>query len=119
MRFHHVQVAIPPGGEAEAHSFYGELLGMDEVSKPAALADRGGCWFRSGRAEIHCGVEEDFRPARRAHPAIEVETFDRLCTRLTDADLEIRPDGLLPGRRRFYVDDPFRNRIEVIEARRQ
>jgi catechol 2,3-dioxygenase-like lactoylglutathione lyase family enzyme len=116
MRLHHVQVAIPPGGEDEARAFYRDLLGMKEIPKPEALAVRGGCWFRLDTAEIHCGIEQGFRPARKAHPALEVEAFDVLMARLIDTGLEIRSDDLFPGLRRFYVNDPFGNRVEVLEA---
>ena len=116
MRLHHVQVAIPAGGEPAAREFYAGLLGMDEIEKPEALRARGGCWFRSGTAEIHCGIDADFTPARKAHPALEVDEFDEACRALEVGGHTPRTDELLPGRRRCYVDDPFGNRIEIVAS---
>ena len=109
----HVQVAIPVGGEAAARAFYGGLLGMTEVPKPPALATRGGCWFESGAAVLHLGVEEPFTPARKAHPAFLVTDLDGLADRLASAGASVtRSDGELPGIRRFHTVDPFGNRLE-------
>lgn len=112
---HHVQVAIPAGGEADARAFYGELLGLTEVEKPAALAARGGVWLRGGAAELHLGVADPFVPAVKAHPAFLVSGLDAACARLRDAGVAAAPDGLLPGHRRVYVQDPFGNRLELVE----
>jgi catechol 2,3-dioxygenase-like lactoylglutathione lyase family enzyme len=109
----HVQVAIPAGGEDAARAFYGGLLGMTEVSKPAALAARGGCWFTAGSAVLHLGVEQPFSPARKAHPAFLVTELETLLESLTGAGCEcVRADGEIPGVRRFHTADPFGNRIE-------
>ncbi|HVX53013.1 VOC family protein [Nocardioides sp.] len=113
----HVQVAIPRGGEATARGFYRELLGMTEIPKPPALAARGGCWFESGRAVLHLGVEEPFRPARKAHPAFLVSDLDALAAVLVARGHEVTPaDGERPGIRRFHTFDPFGNRIEFQQA---
>jgi catechol 2,3-dioxygenase-like lactoylglutathione lyase family enzyme len=112
--FHHVQLAMPAGGEDDARRFYGGILGLDEVPKPPGLASRGGCWFRGGDVEIHLGVEEGFRPARKAHPALLVDDLDAMRDRLSAAGHEIILDGELQGHRRFYTADPFGNRIELI-----
>jgi catechol 2,3-dioxygenase-like lactoylglutathione lyase family enzyme len=113
----HVQVAIPAGGEDAARAFYGSLLGMTEVQKPAALAGRGGCWLRSGAAVLHLGVEEPFSPARKAHPAFGVAQLDALCDSLSAAGHHCVPaDGEIPGVRRFHTFDPFGNRIEFQQA---
>lgn len=109
----HVQVAIPKGGEDVARSFYAEQIGMTEVPKPAALAVRGGCWFQSGTAVIHLGVEEPFAPARKAHPAFLTDGLDALQERLAGAGFEcVRSDNEIPGVVRFHTFDPFGNRIE-------
>ena len=110
----HVQVAIPPGGEERARDFWVGLVGMTELDKPEELEARGGCWFRLGEAEVHCGIEEPFAPARKAHPAVEVEDLAAMAARLAAAGLDPDPDDLYPGRVRYYVDDPFGNRIELI-----
>jgi catechol 2,3-dioxygenase-like lactoylglutathione lyase family enzyme len=112
----HVQLAMPPGQEDRASDFYAGLLGLERVPKPEPLAARGGCWFTNGATTLHLGVEEDFRPARKAHPALLVDDLDALTARLEGAGLAVRPDTELPGVRRSYVDDPFGNRIELIDA---
>ena len=111
----HVQLAMPPGMEEAARDFYGRLIGLEEIPKPPRLAARGGAWFGSGAVQIHLGVEPEFRPARKAHPAIRVEGLDLLAHRLGSAGYEIRFDEELPGCRRFYVDDPFGNRLEFLQ----
>lgn len=111
----HVQLAMPPGGEAQAEAFYAGVLGMEIRPKPEPLASRGGRWFVSGATQIHFGVEADFRPARKAHPAVRIAGFDDLLAALDGAGWAWRPDNELPGVRRIYVDDPFGNRIELID----
>lgn len=115
--YDHVQVAIPTAAEAAARAHYGDLLGMTEVPKPAALAARGGCWFRGGTAVLHLGVEEPFSPARKAHPAFLVDDLDGLAAVLTAAGHEcVVDDGAIPGVRRFHTFDPFGNRLEFQQA---
>jgi predicted enzyme related to lactoylglutathione lyase len=112
----HVQLAMPAGQEAVAERFYSGLLGLDRRPKPEPLASRGGCWFSNGKVVIHLGVEQDFRPAKKAHPALLVDDLDALTERLVAEGLVVRPDTELPGIRRGYVEDPFGNRIELIAA---
>jgi catechol 2,3-dioxygenase-like lactoylglutathione lyase family enzyme len=112
---HHVQLAVPAGSEDSARAFYGGLLGMVEVAKPAELAARGGCWFRGGSWELHLGVEADFRPARKAHPGVLVDGLTALAARLTDAGVAVDWDDNFPGHRRCYALDPFGNRLEFLE----
>src|SRR4051812_4985920 len=109
----HVQLAMPPGGEDAATAFYEGLLGIPQVPKPAPLAARGGCWFERGPLRVHLGVEEDFRPARKAHPALLVSDLDTLTERLSAAGVNVR-SGDTPGQ--VYVDDPFGNRIEMVSG---
>ena len=112
----HVQLAMPPGAEDEATAFYEGLLGLERRPKPPVLAARGGCWFSNDDVVVHLGVEADFRSAKKAHPALRVEGFEALCAELEAHGHPVRPDHDLPGVRRGYVDDPFGNRIELIEA---
>jgi catechol 2,3-dioxygenase-like lactoylglutathione lyase family enzyme len=112
---HHVQVACPAGSEDALRTFYGGVLGMAELVKPAVLAARGGAWFRSGSAEIHCGVEADFRPARKAHPGLLTDDLDRLAAACEAAGHPVTWDPHFPGHRRLYVDDPVGNRLELLE----
>jgi catechol 2,3-dioxygenase-like lactoylglutathione lyase family enzyme len=112
---HHVQLAMPAGGEAQARAFYANVLGLPEVEKPAPLKRRGGCWFEANGVRLHLGVEAGFRPATKAHPAFEVENLKGLVARLAKAGFPARTDEPLPGYDRVYVDDPFGNRIELVE----
>lgn len=113
-----MQLAIPPGPDAEASAaaFYGGLLGLEPVPKPEPLASRGGCWFRRDAVEVHLGVEDPFRPARKAHPAFVVDDLEGLLTRLDAAGVPARRDTKLPGVERAHVDDPFGNRLELIQS---
>jgi catechol 2,3-dioxygenase-like lactoylglutathione lyase family enzyme len=111
----HVQLAMPEGGEDQARAFYVGVLGFTEVSKPANLAKRGGVWFVSGSAHVHLGVEKDFHPARKAHPAFRVHHLEASRARCIAAGCAVTEDEPLPGNQRFYVKDPFGNRIELME----
>jgi catechol 2,3-dioxygenase-like lactoylglutathione lyase family enzyme len=114
--FHHVQLAMPSGGEAAATGFYAGALGMEPIEKPAHLRPRGGCWFRGGGVEVHLGLEEPFVPARKAHPALLVRGLDALEDALEAAGVKIVEGTQLEGHRRWYVRDPFGNRLELIEV---
>lgn len=114
----HVQLAMPKGSEDHARSFYRDVLGMKEIPKPEALVGRGGCWFASGDAQVHLGVEDDFRPAKKAHPALVVEGLDAILVKCEAAGLPTKPDAEIDGRRRVHVFDSFGNRLELIEAKR-
>lgn len=116
-RLHHVQLAIPPGGEDRSRAFWGAVLGMTELDKPPALAARGGCWFRGGGVEVHLGVEADFAPARKAHPGLLVVGLRELAARLEENGADVIWDGEFPGHDRFYAHDPFGNRLEFLEPR--
>jgi catechol 2,3-dioxygenase-like lactoylglutathione lyase family enzyme len=111
----HVQLAMPRGGEARARAFYGGVLGMAEVAKPAHLAVSGGCWFASGGAHLHLGVEDDFRPARKAHAALLVGDLAALRARLAEAGVAFAEGKPLDGYVRGDVADPFGNRIELMQ----
>lgn len=112
----HVQLAIPAGGEALARRFYGGLLGLTEIAKPPNLAARGGAWFQCGSLQLHLGVEPDFRPARKAHPALLVRDLASLIKVLAAAGCEIKYDSeRVEGFDRAFTSDPFGNRIELVE----
>jgi catechol 2,3-dioxygenase-like lactoylglutathione lyase family enzyme len=111
----HVQLAMPPGKESEARTFYEGVLGIPEVPKPANLAKRGGCWFVRGTLKIHLGVENDFRAARKAHPALLVEDLPALKALIKAAGYSFKTDEPLAGYDRIYINDPFGNRIELME----
>ncbi len=112
---HHVQLACPAGSEDVSRGFYAGVLGLAEIDKPAALASRGGCWFRGHGVELHLGVEADFRPARKAHPALLVTGIEEWAVRLTTAGYPASFDDEFPGMRRFYTADPHGNRLEFLE----
>ncbi len=111
----HLQLAMPAGREAEARVFYGELLGLTELEKPPNLQRRGGVWFALGGQQLHLGVDKDFRPARKAHPAFLVNDLGGLRRRLALHGYAPYEDEPLAGYKRFYVADPFGNRLELME----
>lgn len=115
-RIDHVQLAMPSAGETVARSFYRDLLGLPERAKPPHLAQRGGCWFESDSVKIHLGVDADFRPARKAHPALLVLNLRGLVQKMLDSGVEVVDDEPLEGYDRVYVYDPFGNRLELMEA---
>jgi catechol 2,3-dioxygenase-like lactoylglutathione lyase family enzyme len=113
----HVQLAAPSGCEAEARSFFGGLLGLTELPKPPSLAVRGGLWFRCGGQQIHIGVEGDFRPAKKAHPAFRLRdhaALEALRARLSAAGITTREDVEIEGAARFFAEDPWGNRLEFV-----
>ena len=114
----HIQLAMPGGREDEARAFYARLLGIPEIPKPPELAKRGGAWFESGAVKVHLGVEQDFRPARKAHPALLVRDLRGLVLRLREAGVDIVDDEPLPGYDRVFATDPFGNRLELLEPLR-
>jgi catechol 2,3-dioxygenase-like lactoylglutathione lyase family enzyme len=114
--FDHIQLAAPPGCEEAARRFFGELLWLEEIPKPEPIRARGGVWFRVGAHELHIGVEQDFAPARKAHPAFRSSHYDELRRRLLAGGVEVTDDEAIPGVRRCFVADPWGNRIELISA---
>jgi predicted enzyme related to lactoylglutathione lyase len=114
----HVQVSAPAGSEQDARGFYGGLLGLAELAKPAALQARGGVWFACGAHQLHVGISEPFAPATKAHPALGVRAvdLDRLAERLAAAGCAVQWDTAIPGTRRFYTSDPWGNRLELVAA---
>jgi len=122
LRLDHVQLAAPAGCEPEARRFFGELLGLEEIEKPEPLLGRGGAWFAlaSGQ-QLHVGVEDPFAPARQAHPALAAASagdgLDQLAGDLSAAGFPVTWDDSLPGQRRFFTEDPWGNRIELLAER--
>ena len=115
LRLDHIQLAMPEGGEQTARAFYADLLGLEEVEKPANLAGRGGCWFTRDDVRVHLGVAADFVAAAKAHPAFVVDDLAELGKRLETAGCHVVEDEPLEGYHRFYVYDPFGNRIEMMQ----
>ncbi|HVR95466.1 MAG TPA: VOC family protein [Thermoanaerobaculia bacterium] len=111
----HVQLAMPRGGEDRARAFYAGVLGLTEVPKPAHLAKRGGVWFENGQLHLHLGIEDDFHPARKAHPALLVQGLSELAAFCERSGYPVVHDEPLAGYDRLYVSDPFGNRIELME----
>jgi len=105
---------MPAGAEERAVAFYEGVLGIPRVAKPAALERRGGCWFERGALRVHVGVDGDFRPARKAHPALVVSGIEEACARLDASGYPTRCVEEVPGSPQWYVDDPFGNRIELV-----
>jgi catechol 2,3-dioxygenase-like lactoylglutathione lyase family enzyme len=119
IRLDHAQIAAPPGCEAEARRFFGNVVGLREVEKPEPLRGRGGVWFAVGDRQLHIGVETEFTPARKAHPAFSLPAadLDLLAARFADSGVAVEWDSALPGERRFYCQDPWGNRIEFLAER--
>lgn len=111
----HVQLAMPAGGEDRARAFYAGILGLAEVPKPADLAARGGCWFEGGGVSIHLGVDADFRPASKAHPAFLVRDLEATKTHLAAAGVAFADGKPIDGYERGDIADPFGNRIELMQ----
>jgi catechol 2,3-dioxygenase-like lactoylglutathione lyase family enzyme len=116
-RLDHVLLAMPAGRESDARQFYQGILGIPEASKPEALAARGGCWFEDGELKIHLGVEKDFVPARKAHPAFIVDDLAGLEFKLKASGYPVAQDERLDGYDRIFVNDPFGNRIELMQPK--
>jgi catechol 2,3-dioxygenase-like lactoylglutathione lyase family enzyme len=118
-RLHHMQLAMPRAEERAARDFFVGVLGMTEVDKPPVLAARGGAWFRAGDVELHLGVEDNFRPARKGHPGIVVTDLDDVVHRLIESGQDVSWDADFPGFRRVYAHDPFGNRLEFLQPASQ
>ena len=115
LKIDHIQVAAPEGCEEKARNFYSGILGMKELEKPAPLQAKGGAWFEFSGFQLHVGVEEPFKPAKKAHPAFVVEGFDELKAHLANSGVEVKDDTSIPGITRFFAADPFGNRLEFLK----
>ncbi|GGJ70501.1 VOC family protein [Virgibacillus salexigens] len=113
--FDHIQLAAPCNGEEQAIAFYQGILGMELIDKPEPLRKNGGVWFQARSLQIHVGIEDPFKPSRKAHPAIRVQHLQELKNRFVLSQINVIEDQLLPGANRFYVVDPFGNRLEFLE----
>jgi catechol 2,3-dioxygenase-like lactoylglutathione lyase family enzyme len=111
----HVQIAVPVGSEERAREFYSGILGFTEIAKTAAMAERKSIWFAAGPVNLHLGLEPDFHPAKRAHPAFVVDGLDEIVAACDRLVLATKPDTSFHGFRRVHVFDPFGNRIELME----
>jgi len=111
----HVQLSAPYGSEETARNFYKDLLGFQEIEKPEQLKKNGGVWFRAGNVDIHIGLESNFKPMKKAHPAIRVKDIEKMKVFLDKYDITYLEDDKLPGANRFYLMDPFCNRLEFLE----
>lgn len=115
-RLDHVQIAIPAGGEDAAREFFGDILGLSELPKPDDLRANGGCWFALGSLQLHLGIDPDFRPARKAHAALAIDDLAGLRNKLAVMGKSVTDADATEGRARFFTEDPFGNRIELIET---
>lgn len=114
-RLDHVQLVMPPGGEEKAREFYGRIMGLREIEKPAQLKANGGCWFAGSGLELHLGVQADFVPATKAHPGLRVADLAAARDHFAAAGIPIKKDLSGVAMRRFYVNDPFDNRLEFMQ----
>jgi predicted enzyme related to lactoylglutathione lyase len=111
----HVQIAIPVHGEEHARGFYSGILGFTEIEKPPQMAERKSIWFIAGVVNLHLGIEPDFTPAKRAHPAFVVDGLDAILAACERAGIGTKPDTSFNNFRRVHVFDPFGNRLELME----
>ncbi|MFS0821877.1 glyoxalase [Bacillus sp. 1P02SD] len=111
----HVQLAAPKGSEDEVRHFYATMLGCHEIEKPETLRKSGGVWFAYGSVQIHIGIDDPFVPAKKAHPAFEIQKLEALKQHLQQNNVNTIDDNNLPGANRFYAHDPFGNRLEFLE----
>jgi catechol 2,3-dioxygenase-like lactoylglutathione lyase family enzyme len=111
----HVQLAMPAGQEEQARGFYRDALGLPETPKPAELAKRGGCWFETDRVKIHLGIDKNFHPATKAHPGLLVSDLQAIIERCRDRGFAIIDDAPLDGYQRIFINDPFGNRLELMQ----
>lgn len=114
-RIDHVQLTGLKGCEEKARRFYNGVLGLKEISKPPSVKSSGGCWFVIGTQEIHIGIEDRFTPPVKAHPAFVIQNIEELRNHLKALEIEIQEDRPIEGRARFFVRDPFGNRLEFLE----
>jgi catechol 2,3-dioxygenase-like lactoylglutathione lyase family enzyme len=112
---HHLQIALPAGGEEAARRFYRDLLGLAEVPVPASVAHLAAAWFEQGEFRLHLGVDPDFHPAKKGHPAFLVSGLDEIVRRVTAAGYPMVSADVVPGFRRCHIYDPAGNRLELIE----
>lgn len=115
LQIDHVQVAAPAGKEQMARDFYAGILGMQELEKPESLKGRGGAWFKFGEQQLHVGVEEPFSPAKKAHPAFRTAGYEELKDHLSANGILVKEDDSIPGIERFFIFDPFGNRLEFLK----
>jgi catechol 2,3-dioxygenase-like lactoylglutathione lyase family enzyme len=111
----HIQLAAPNGCEVIAREFWGGKIGLTEIEKPESLQGRGGCWFEFGHQQLHIGVEADFQPAKKAHPAFLVKNLEAFQKHLEQNGIKTKEDAPIDGRNRFFISDPFGNRVEFLE----
>lgn len=113
----HIQLAAPEGCEQDARNFFTDLLGWVEVPKPEIMRQRGGVWFQCGSHQVHIGVQRDFVPAIKAHPAFAVKNIEELKEYLIQKNVQVIVDDARSdeGIKRFYLQDPFGNRLEFLE----
>ncbi|KMY51583.1 VOC family protein [Peribacillus loiseleuriae] len=112
---HHVQLAAPPGSEEVARKFFVGILGFEEIEQPEPMKIRGGVWFGFGNYHLHIGIEEPFSPAKKAHPAFEVKNIEALKIHLAENNISFIVDTDYPGVNRIYIEDPWGNRVEILE----
>ncbi len=115
---HHVNVTVPAELETATKHFYGSLLGLTQVPKPAA-ARQSGAWYQIGNNQLHLSVEAEERGLLSSrHICFNVSSLAETEQRFRDAGVEIIPDPRpIPGTERFYVRDPGGNQLEIVQQK--
>jgi catechol 2,3-dioxygenase-like lactoylglutathione lyase family enzyme len=115
-RVQHVSITRPHGSDEEARKFYGEVLGLTEITVPETLSDLDLIWYQVGPDELHLVGEEDPNNGNSArHFSIEVDDLEALRRGFASAGVAIQVVTPIPGRPRLFVTDPFGNGIEFTE----
>jgi catechol 2,3-dioxygenase-like lactoylglutathione lyase family enzyme len=120
LEINHVNITVPKDEEDAAKRFYGKVLGLEEIPKPASKngpAKPEGAWYRQGALQLHLSVEE----ASNHHQSKRHICY--LVSDLAEAEAELRRAGIeifldlkpVEGWPRFYVRDPGGNRIEIAQ----
>ena len=114
---HHVNVTVPADREAAAKHFYGSILGLEQIPKPAT-SRQSGAWYLIGQTQLHLSIEDEITSSSSRHVCFTVSDLADAERRFRQADIQIiadpRPNPATP---RFYVRDPGGNQLEIAQQR--
>ena len=118
-RLNHITVAVPAGEHDKVREFYGEVLGLEEIPRPAALNKVYDLmWFKFLDIFLHLDFTPPWvKPAENRHIALEVVDLPAVRRYLEGKRVAIREAVPMPDRDRFYLLDPFGNYFELLEMK--